>query len=67
MNEECKEKLISQLECLRITSKEVERIIDLLKDSNILDFETRAKTTAFLEGYMVGLNEQIEWLDCITP
>lgn len=63
MNEEYKEKLISQFECLRTTSKEVERIIDLLKDSNVLDFETKAKTTAFLEGYMVGLKEQIEWLN----
>lgn len=65
MNEEYKEKLTSQIECLRTTSKEVERIIDLLKDSNVLDFETKAKTTAFLEGYMVGLKEQIEWLNCI--
>ena len=65
MDEEYREKLISQIECLRVTSQEVERIVDLLKDSNVLDFDTKAKTTAFLESYMVGLKEQIEWLNCI--
>ena len=67
MNDEYKEKLLKQFEQLQITSKEVERIIDLLKDSNTLDFDTRAKATAFLEGYMTGLKEQIEWLNYIIP
>lgn len=67
MNEEYKEKLLKRFEHLKITSEEVEKIIDLFKDSNTLDFETRAKTTAFLEGYMTGLKEQIEWLNCIIP
>lgn len=67
MNDEYKEKPLKQFEYLQTTSEEVERIIDLLKDSDTLDFETRAKTTAFLEGYMTGLKEQIEWLNCIIP
>ena len=67
MNDEYKEKLLKQFEQLQTTSKEVERIIDLLKDSNTLDFDTRAKATAFLEGYRTGLHEQIEWLNCIIP
>ena len=67
MNEEYKEKLLKQFEDLKITVEEVERIIDLLNGSNILNVETRTKTTAFLEGYMNGLKEQIEWLNCLIP
>lgn len=67
MSEEYKEKLLKQFEQLQITYQEVERIIDLLKDSNTLDFDTRAKATAYLEGYMTSLKEQIEWLNCIIP
>lgn len=67
MNEEYKEKLLKQFEDLKITVEEVERIIDLLNGSNILNAETRTKTTAFLEGYMNGLKEQIEWLNRIIP
>lgn len=43
--------------------EDFEKIIDLIKDSNTLDFETRTKTTAFLEGYMTALTEQIEWYE----
>lgn len=67
MNDEYKEKLLKQFEQLQTTSEEVEKIIDLLKDSNTLDFDTRARATAFLEGYMIGLKEQLEWLNCIIP
>lgn len=67
MSEEYKEKLLKQFEYLRKTSEVLENTIDLLKDSNTLDFDTRAKATAFLEGYMTGLKEQIEWLNCIIP
>ena len=67
MSEDYKEKLLNQFEQLQITSKVLENIIDLLKDSNTLDFDTRAKATAYLEGYMTGLKEQIEWLNCIIP
>lgn len=63
--DEYKDKLLKEYERLNITTQELERIIDLIKDSNTLDFETRAKTTAFLEGYMTGLKEQIEWLNRI--
>ena len=63
--DEYKDKLLKEFESLNITTRELERIIDLIKDSNTLDFDTRAKTTAFLEGYMEGLKEQIEWLNCI--
>ncbi len=45
MNDEYKEKLLKQFEQLQTTSEEVEKIIDLLKDSNTLDFDTRAKAT----------------------
>jgi len=62
MNEELKEKLENQKSELLNTVKEVEKIIDLIKESNTLDFETRTKTTAFLEGYMKASKEQIEWL-----
>lgn len=60
--EELKEKLETQKFELLDTTKEVEKIIDLIKESNVLDLETRAKTTAFLEGYMTALKEQIEFL-----
>jgi hypothetical protein len=63
--DEYKEKLLKEYESLNITTQELERIIGLIKDSNTLDFDTRAKTTAFLEGYMTGLKEQIEWLNRI--
>lgn len=62
MNEELKDKLENQKSELLNTVKEVEKIIDLIKDSNTLDFETRTKTNAFLEGYMKASKEQIEWL-----
>ena len=65
MSEEYKEKLSEQYKQLRTTTAEVEKLIDLLKHSNTMDFDTRARTTAFLEGYMTGLQEQIEWLDWI--
>lgn len=67
MNEEYKEKLLKRFEQLQTAAEEVEKIIDLLKDSDMLDFDTRAKTTAFLEGYMTRIKEQIEWLNCIIP
>ena len=62
MNEELKEKLENQKFEQSNTVKEVERIIDLINDSNTLDLQTRTKTTAFLEGYMTASKEQIEWL-----
>lgn len=62
MNEELKEKLDTQKFDLLDTTKDVEKIIDLIKDSNVLDLETRTKTTAFLEGYMIASKEQIEFL-----
>ena len=62
MNEELKEKLENQKFEQSNTVKEVERIIDLINDSNTLDLQTRKKTTAFLEGYMTASKEQIEWL-----
>lgn len=64
MNEEYKNRLLKKIELLRASSEEIEKVIDLLKDSDMLDFDTRAKTTAFLEGYMIGLKEQTEWLNC---
>lgn len=67
MPEEYKEKLLKQFEYLRKTSEVLENTIDLLKDSNTRDFDTRAKATAYLEGYITGLKEQIEWLNCIIP
>lgn len=63
--DEYKDKLLKEYERLNIATQELERVIDLIKDSNNLDFDTRAKTTAFLEGYMTGLKEQIEWLNRI--
>ena len=60
--EELKEKLETQKFELLDTVKEVEKIIDLIKDSNVLDLETRIRTTAFLEGYMTASKEQIEFL-----
>lgn len=50
---------------LKIASEEAEKIVDLLEDSNTLKYETRAKITAFLDGQMTGIKEQIEWLECI--
>ena len=67
MNEEYKEKLLKNLTLLNTTVQELEKIIDLIKDSNTLDHDTKAKTTAFLEGYRNGLQEQIGWLNCIIP
>lgn len=60
--EELKEKLETQKFEQLDTVKEVEKIIDLIKESNVLDLETRIKTTAFLEGYMIASKEQIEFL-----
>ena len=65
MSDEYKEKLSEQYKQLSTTTAEVEKLIDLLKHSSTLDFNTLAKTTAFLEGYMTGLNEQSEWLEWI--
>lgn len=62
MNEELKEKLENQKFEQSNTVKEVEKIIDLIKGSNTLDLQTQTKTTAFLEGYMTALKEQLEWL-----
>lgn len=61
-----KDKLLKEYERLNIETRELERIIDLIKESNTLDFDTRAKTTAFLEGYMTGLKETAEWINCIV-
>lgn len=61
-----KDKLLKEYERLNIETRELERIIDLIKESNTLDFDTRAKTTAFLEGYMTGLKETVEWINCIV-
>ena len=64
-----KEQLLKQFVLLEISlkvaSEEVEKIIDLLKDSNTLEHETRVKISAFLEGHMTRVKEQIEWLNCI--
>ena len=59
---ELEEKLESQKFELIDTVDQLEKIIDLIQDSNVLDSNTQAKTTAFLEGYRIGLKEQIEWL-----
>lgn len=66
MSEDYREKLLRSLESLTVTTQELERTIDLIKDSDILDHDTKAKTIAFLEGYRTGLKEQIEWLNCIV-
>lgn len=44
------------------TVAQLEKIIDLVQDSAVLDSNTQLKTAAFLEGYRTGLQEQIEWL-----
>lgn len=67
MNEEYKKKLEAQYEYLQNTARKVDEIIDLLTDSNTLNNETKAKTAAFLEGYMKGLKEQVEWLNITIP
>lgn len=67
MNEEYKEKLLKNMALLSTTVQELEKIIDLIKDSNTLDHDTKAKTIAFLEGYRTGLHEQVEWLNYIIP
>lgn len=67
MNEEYKEKLQKQFEQLKITFGEVEKIINLLTHSNTMDYDSKARSTAFLEGYATGLKEQIEWLNRIIP
>ena len=67
MNEEYKEKLLKNLTLLNTTVQELEKIIDLIKDSNTLDHDTKTKTTAFLGGYRDGLQEQIGWLNYIMP
>lgn len=65
MNEKYKEKLLKNLTLLNTKIQELEKIIDLIKDSSTLDHDTKTKTIAFLEGYMTGLHEQIEWLNYI--
>lgn len=65
MNEELKEKLENQKFEQSNTVKEVEKIIDLINDSNTLDLQTRTKVTAFLEGYRTASKEQVEWLQWI--
>ena len=67
MNEEYKERLLKLYESLNTTTQELEKIIDIIKDSNTLDHDTKTKTTAYLEGYRNGLQEQIGWLNCIIP
>ncbi len=62
MTEKYKEQLESRKFEQLDTVDKLEKIIDLIKHSHTLDFETQAKTTAFLEGYMIALKEQIEWL-----
>lgn len=64
MNEEYKDTVVKKIELLKLSSDEVEKIIDLINESNILNVETRTRASAFLEGYMTGLKEQIEWLNC---
>lgn len=64
MNEECKNTVLKKIEILKVSTEEIENIIDLLKESETLDFDTRSKTTAFLEGYMTGLKDNLEWLNC---
>lgn len=66
MNEEYK-KLAAHYDDLQNTVRQVDAIIDLLKDSDTLNNETKAKAAAFLEGYIKGLKEQIEWLNLIMP
>lgn len=58
---EFEKKLESRKFELLDTADQLEKIIDLIKHSHTLDFETQAKTTAFLEGYTIALKEQIEW------
>lgn len=67
MDEEYKKKLIAQYEYLQKTVITVAEIIDLLENANTLNLDTKAKTTAFLEGYMTGLKEQVEWLNITIP
>lgn len=65
MNEDYKEKLSEQYKQLSTTTAEVEKLIDLFKHANTIDFNTGSRSIAFLEGYMTGLREQMEWLDWI--
>lgn len=67
MDEEYKKKLIAQYEYLQKTVITIAEIIDLLENANTLNLDTKAKTTAFLEGYMTGLKEQVEWLNITMP
>ena len=66
MNEDYKEKLLRNLTSLNATAQELEKIIILIKDSNNLEYDTKTKAASFLEGYMMGLQEQIEWLNYIN-
>ena len=65
MSDEYKEKLSEQYKQLSTTTAEVEKLIDLFMHSNTLDFNVKARSTAFLEGYMTGLQEQSEWFEWI--
>lgn len=67
MNEEYKEKLLRRYEYLNTTTQELERTIDLIKDSATLDHDTIAKSVVFLEGFKTGLKKEIDWLNCIMP
>ena len=67
MNDEYKEKLLKEFESLQTKIKELEKIINLIKSSNEVSAASKLQTITFLEGYMKGLKENLEWLNCIIP
>lgn len=48
---------------LLLTVNELEKIIDLIQDSTVLDSNTQAKTATFLKSYRNVLKERLERLD----
>ena len=48
---------------LLTTVDELEKIVDLIQDSTVLDSNTQAKTAAFLKSYRNVLKERLERLD----
>lgn len=67
MNDECKEKLLKEFESLQTKIKEIEKTISFIKSSNKLSVASKLQSITFFEGYMKGLKENLEWLNCIIP
>lgn len=67
MNDEYKEKMLQAYKEFQERRFNTERRIEVIKNSKELTDTSKSQMIPFLEGYVEGMKEVVEWLNRIIP